>query len=214
MAQYPGAVKTFTTRNAGDVIQPSHVNDLQDEVNAIEAGLLQGTAPLNSSNSTVANLTVTGTTFWKTDYVFLSQTSTQTISSGGATQAMDFQNEILNSGGMHSTSANSSRVTFASTGVYLIQGLVNIPNASTGSLVGQLVLNDVTNISPRFTVNAEPTASGHGGTVAPMALWRITSTSDYVTLQVIFSGASATQSPVSTTLLNTGTTLMAVRVSR
>lgn len=59
-AQYPAAVKSFVTRNAGDVLQPSHVNDLQDEVNAIEAGLLQGSAPLNSSNSTLASLSVTG----------------------------------------------------------------------------------------------------------------------------------------------------------
>jgi hypothetical protein len=60
MASYPGSVKTFTTRNTGDVIQPGHVNDLQDEVNAIEAGLLNGTARLNSSNSTLVTLSVTG----------------------------------------------------------------------------------------------------------------------------------------------------------
>lgn len=59
-ASYPNTVKTFTSRNVGDVIQPTHVNDLQDEVNAIEAGLLNGTAPLNSSRSTVASLNVTG----------------------------------------------------------------------------------------------------------------------------------------------------------
>lgn len=60
MASYPGAVKSFVSRNAGDVIQPAHINDLQDEVNAIEAGLLNGTAPLNSSNSTMASLSVVG----------------------------------------------------------------------------------------------------------------------------------------------------------
>lgn len=59
-ASYPTAVKTFTTKNAGDTIQPGHLNDLQDEVAAIEGGLLNGTAPLNSSNSTVANLSVAG----------------------------------------------------------------------------------------------------------------------------------------------------------
>lgn len=59
-ASYPTAAKTFTTKNAGDTIQPSHLNDLQDEVAAIESGLLNGTAPLNSSNSTVANLSVAG----------------------------------------------------------------------------------------------------------------------------------------------------------
>lgn len=57
-ASYPTGVKTFVTRNAGDVIQPGHINDIQDEVNALEAGLLQGTAPLNSSNSTVLHLNV------------------------------------------------------------------------------------------------------------------------------------------------------------
>lgn len=40
MASFPTTVKTFTTRNAGDTIQPAHVNDLQDEVNAIEATML------------------------------------------------------------------------------------------------------------------------------------------------------------------------------
>ena len=50
-ASYPGSVKTFTSRNAGDTIQPSHVNDLQDEVNALETSLLSSfttTFPLTS----------------------------------------------------------------------------------------------------------------------------------------------------------------------
>lgn len=60
MASYPGAVKSFTTKNAGDTIQPADVNDVQDEIAAMEAGLLNGTAPLNSSHSTLASLSVTG----------------------------------------------------------------------------------------------------------------------------------------------------------
>ena len=73
MAQYPSAVKTFTTKNAGDVIQPSHIGDLQDEVTAIEDGILNGTAPINSSritapsaqitNCTISSLTVTSFNF-------------------------------------------------------------------------------------------------------------------------------------------------------
>lgn len=72
MAQFPSAVIAFTTKNAGDVIQPSHLNTLQDEVAAIEDGLLNGTAPVNSSRitapasqitaSTVTNLTATNST--------------------------------------------------------------------------------------------------------------------------------------------------------
>jgi hypothetical protein len=60
MASYPTSVKTFTTRSPGQTIGSAHINEIQDEVNALEAGLLNGTAPLNSSNSTVANLVVTG----------------------------------------------------------------------------------------------------------------------------------------------------------
>src|SRR5687767_13838496 len=60
MASYPDSVKSFTTKNPGQTIASAFVNDLQDEVNAIEAGIRNGTAPLNSSRSTVATLTVTG----------------------------------------------------------------------------------------------------------------------------------------------------------
>lgn len=42
MANYPNSVPSFATRNAGDVIQPSHVNTLGDEVTAIGNGLLNG----------------------------------------------------------------------------------------------------------------------------------------------------------------------------
>jgi hypothetical protein len=70
MASYPGAVKTFTSKSNGDTIQATHITDLQDEVTALEDGLLNGTAPINSSrltapaaqitNCTLASLTVTG----------------------------------------------------------------------------------------------------------------------------------------------------------
>lgn len=71
MATYPTAVKTFTTKadGAGNKIQAEHVNSLQDEITAIEDGILNGTAPINSSritapsaqitNCTISSLTVT-----------------------------------------------------------------------------------------------------------------------------------------------------------
>lgn len=39
-ASYPSSIKSFTTKIAGDTVQPSHINDLQDEVTAIETDLL------------------------------------------------------------------------------------------------------------------------------------------------------------------------------
>lgn len=59
-ASYPGAVKAFASRANGQTIDASHINDLQDEVTALESGLLNGTAPLTSSRASVASLQVTG----------------------------------------------------------------------------------------------------------------------------------------------------------
>lgn len=41
-ASYPTSVKSFTTKNPGDTIQSVHVDDLQDEVAAIEQDLITG----------------------------------------------------------------------------------------------------------------------------------------------------------------------------
>lgn len=38
-ASFPSSVKSFTSRVSGDTIQPAHINDLQDEVTALETGL-------------------------------------------------------------------------------------------------------------------------------------------------------------------------------
>lgn len=60
MANYPGSVSSFGSVSAGNTIQPADVNDLRREVEAIEAGLLNGTARLNSSATSVVSLSVTG----------------------------------------------------------------------------------------------------------------------------------------------------------
>jgi hypothetical protein len=39
-ASYPTAVKSFTTKNTGNTVQAAHVNDLQEEVAAIETDIL------------------------------------------------------------------------------------------------------------------------------------------------------------------------------
>lgn len=39
-ASYPTSIKSFTTKSANDVIQPGHVNDVQDEIVALETQLL------------------------------------------------------------------------------------------------------------------------------------------------------------------------------
>jgi len=60
MASYPNSVVAFTTTNQGDLSQPSDINDVRREIEAIEGGLLNGTAPLVSSHASVQGLNVTG----------------------------------------------------------------------------------------------------------------------------------------------------------
>lgn len=60
MPSYPTGVFSPTNKSAGQTIQHTHINDVQDEIVAIESGLLTGSARLNSSHSTLAALSVTG----------------------------------------------------------------------------------------------------------------------------------------------------------
>lgn len=60
MPSFPTSVFAPASRSAGQTIQPAHMNDVQDELNAIEGGYLNGTARLNSSGSTLASLDVNG----------------------------------------------------------------------------------------------------------------------------------------------------------
>ena len=60
MASFPTSAKTFTSKSAGQTIASAHMNDAQDEINAIEVGYLQGSARLNSSHSTMVALSVSG----------------------------------------------------------------------------------------------------------------------------------------------------------
>jgi hypothetical protein len=59
-ASYPGAVKSFTNKSAGDTVQPAHVDDLQDEVTAIETDLLKAWTTFTPTwtNVTVGNASV------------------------------------------------------------------------------------------------------------------------------------------------------------
>lgn len=55
---YPNSIFSFTTKSAGQTIQSATINDLQNEVAAIETALVTG--PITLPASTVASLSVTG----------------------------------------------------------------------------------------------------------------------------------------------------------
>ena len=205
MASYPGAVKTFTTKNSGDTIQPADVNDLQNEVNAIEAGLLNGTANLQSSASTVATLSVLGAstfvgavTFSTTvtfsasqnPKVYLNHSAASQIANNSLT-GLNWDTIISDPTGMHSTSVNSSRITFvSSTGLYLVGGSIVWQNqSSAGGWQARLFLNDTSYILIDSRDGAQGNAKGHA--IAGMV--RAASTTDYVTF-VAYQNSGSTAS--------------------
>lgn len=207
MASYPTSVKTFASRNAGDTIQPSHVNDLQDEVNALEAGLLNGTANLNSSNTTVTNLNVTGKSTFVGQVTFGSTftfstavtadaqprcrvfySSTQVLANNSEA-ALTFDSEDFDIGGLHSTASNPTRITIQSTGVWMFGATCHFASA-------------VANMRLRFRKNGA-TVVGSAGGIFPgggaevyaerTVIDQMTSTGDYMEVLAFQNGGSTLQ---------------------
>lgn len=144
MPSYPDSVRTFTTKldGAGNPINAAFVNDLQDEVNAIEAGLLNGTARLNSSGSTVNTLSVSSNSTFairptmpppqEAALVFL-QSTYAAGSSGASTLSWLSQAFVVNSS-VHSTTTNPTRLTPQSTGVFLFTAQVSIAGVTAPAM--------------------------------------------------------------------------------
>ena len=225
MASFPGSVKSFASRSNGQSIDASHVNDLQDEVNALEDGYLNGTARLNSSNSTCTNLSVGGgstlnslavstgatfsgpvtlssavtingaVTFGSSGSMTLPRPSACRVTSTGSIQvpgtaeagiAFDVQRFVT--GAIHSTSANSSRISFGSTGLWEIGGSVQWHANIQGGPQLKVVLNDATAIAEVYgpvVLSKKQVQSVH-------ALYHATDAADYVTLVVSQDSGSTT----------------------
>jgi hypothetical protein len=62
---YPNSVKVFTTKTTGQTILASHINEPQDEITAIEQGLLQGLAHALFPNTDVGQDLGTTTKRWR-----------------------------------------------------------------------------------------------------------------------------------------------------
>ena len=173
-ASYPGAAKSFSARAAGQTISAAHVNDLQDEVAAIESGLLNGTALLNSSAATVATLQSGASTLTTlqagastftvrpvmplVDAVRVAGASSE-ASSVVTVIAWTVQTYITNSS-MHSTATASSCLVPQSTGLYEARAQVNFNANSTGSR--QVMILDSSGARIAFTVAPTVPTAGVG----------------------------------------------------
>ena len=139
MANYPNSVYSPSAKSAGQTIAAGFFNDPDGEITAIEDGILNGTARLNSSNSTVATLSVTGASTFgarpsmpppQFALVFLETTKTLG-SSAASTMVWNAQGILINSS-MHSTTTNPERLTPQSTGVYRMTAQIGFTVNSSG----------------------------------------------------------------------------------
>lgn len=166
MANFPTSVFSPATKSNGQVVDASHINDLQAEVTAIEDGYLNGTARLNSSNSTLASLTVTGSvTLPPPDAIRVGLDIAQDITAGSTTSVNWTRHDFAINSSMHSTAVNPERLIPQSTGVYL--AVLNCGQRSPSTYVDFIirdssnsVVGRVSNIGLAAAVQNDLVASG------------------------------------------------------
>lgn len=185
-ASYPSAVKSFANRSPGQTIGSAHINDLQDEVAAIESALVNG--PINLQASTLASLSVAGASTFAGTVTFsttvvptppacrLSVSATVQVAAG-AYIGINWDVEDYDPVNLHSTSANSSRITLGSTGAWMV-GYNLEWNANVNERISRLMLNDLTPHGAR--VSSRNDLNPHSA----CALIYASSATDYVTVQV------------------------------
>lgn len=193
MPSYPDAVKSFTTKNAGDFVNASHMNDVQDEVNAVEAGLLNGTARLNSSRSTLATLSVSGASTFAVRPItpppaFALVFTASTYAAGSSQFSTIAWTQIASTLGdiTASTVTTPERLTPGSTGLYLATAQIGI--ASPSSLVNAIRILDSSNAA---IANMRVSNSTDLTQLLATGMKYFDSTGGYLTVQFVGDGASS-----------------------
>lgn len=137
-ATYPAGVRSFTTKAPGQTIQPAHINDLQDEVTAIEDGLINGIAHAMTFNAVttfaaVATFLNTGLHLLDTDASHdlivkpgsnLTADRTLTLTTGDANRTLTLSADVTLSGTPYVAGGTDVALADGGTGASLVD-----PNA-------------------------------------------------------------------------------------
>lgn len=128
-ASYPGTTKTFSTKAPGQAIASSHINELQDEVVAVETQLitskLASLAAAPSGNKVLTSVDGTPTWAIQPPVIGCSLHDTgQTIPSATWT-SINFTGENFDTDTMHDTVTNNERITINTAGIYLFTVNIN-----------------------------------------------------------------------------------------
>jgi hypothetical protein len=188
-ASYPSSVKSFTTKATGDKIQAAHINDLQDEVHAIETDLLTGgiTPTISDSDdSHVLTLATTSNLTANRTLTFVPGDASRTLTLSGnatvddwfnqsvkSTAAPTFGSLTLNAGTAGSPLLSGSGSYAAGQALYYFGG-TNEGDGTTGNTygvsIGISLKPDANEVSAGLLVNGTGTittaASGTHGMLA------------------------------------------------
>jgi len=168
---------------AGQTSDPADVNDVYTELAAIGDGLINGTAPIHTSNAIVNNFSAGNSTL--TDLLVTTATPTARVSqsaafnlNSGSTTTLTFDtHEFVSPAGMHSTAVNASRLIPPSSGVYLIGANVDFGNSTVGQRdLGILI--DGSSVIARTRTSANVIA-GAATLMSVTTVYRFASTTQY-----------------------------------
>lgn len=154
MADFPNSKHSFTNFANGATSDAAQVTDIYAEVEAIEDGYLNGTARLNSSNSTHTNLSVTGGSTFTTrpvapppDMAMVFLQSTGAMGSSVFSTLSFLSQAFVTNSSMHSTTTNPDRITPQSTGIYQVSAQLRvISGPSTTSQIFVQVVDSSGNV--------------------------------------------------------------------
>lgn len=151
MASFPGSVYNPSLKSAGQTIQAAWFNDPDAEIVAMQDGYRNATAPLNSSNSTVVALSVTGGSTFAVRPTMppphaarVALASTVTLGDGVSTVLTWTTGDFLTNSSMFS--APSSMLTPQSTGLWHATAQVAFSPASGGDRAVYLLDSSGTSI--------------------------------------------------------------------
>lgn len=215
-ATFPTGIKSFSTKLAGQTVAAAHVNDLQDEVVALETQLVTGplkpalgsaAAPtyalvgdldtgMYSSGANALEFATNGVKALGIDSTQFIDSPTQprasAFNSGVQSVAsasftvITFDSEDYDVGGMHSTSANTSRMTIPTggDGLYLLTANITFAPSTTGNVRGTRFVKNGATLGVTATILPGASGSSVGTTSQLVAVMNLVA-GDYVEVDVL-----------------------------
>lgn len=181
----------------GQTSDPADVNDVYTELTNITDGIINGGAPIHTSNASVTNLNVGGNSTVAGE-LFVTKCppharvyNNTVVGIADSTRTfLTFDTEhFVSTSAMHSTASNAGRLVAASTGIYQVTGHVGWNQSSTSGIRHvEIWLNSTQVLASQRTRAGQGVGGGMYQSIETVV--RLSSATDYVELAVIQDSGS------------------------